>query len=309
MLPLYPRALPGRAPKTAPDGFRVSKTPLLSKEGCPGGCRGGVVPLRATDFAKRSLPLVVAAVLFGAAAASAAQVRDFRVLSLDPSGQRVTRNMRGVEVPNNSLNRLSTISEAQVRYPDPLTACGPVALLNILVWYEKYGLIEPDARHADTTRYKKALFREIDRRLAEISGRRRAAGGGTRNADAAIVLDRIVSERSGGRIRIHTDYIPAPIELGDLLESMPNFRAGYLTVHPLDHRTGELRNLHAATLIRADRAGYLTVGTWGDKYRGLLRRRGGHQWLIPGGPDQFDLRVEGLLRFTPFRPAKAHAGR
>lgn len=216
--------------------------------------------------------------------------------------------INGTERKNNALNRLSILSENQYSYPDPESGCGPTAMLNILVWYEKYGLIQPTNRDADTERYKQLFFKEIDQRLNKKSGSNRADQEGTNNMDAAMVMDELVNERSNGRLRVHTDYMTAPLKLADFLEIMPNFRAGYLIVRPKEPETGELKGLHAVTVIRADRAGYITFGSWGEIYRGLLKKRDDAQWFIPQDSKQLEFKVVGLMRFIPFEPTVA-AGR
>ncbi|MEM8868303.1 MAG: hypothetical protein AAGC73_08545 [Verrucomicrobiota bacterium] len=219
-------------------------------------------------------------------------------------------NMLGSEIPNNSLNRLSILSEDQYDYPKPMSGCGPTAMLNILIWYEKYGLIDSMNRDSNTKRYKQTFFREIDARLTAQAGKARDELEGTSNYDAAMVMDAIVKERSGGKLRLHTDFMTAPLKLSDMLKTMPNYRAGYLIVYPKDPRTGELLGLHAVTLIRADRAGYISVGSWGLMYRGLLKQRGQDQWLVTqqdGNTVKF--KVVGMMRFIPFQPESAHASR
>ena len=187
----------------------------------------------------------------------------------------------GRERINNSLNRLSMISENQQNYPQPESGCAPTAMLNILVWYEKFGLIEPFTRESNPGTYKQKLFREIDRRLTRKAGHTRTETIGSASGHVAIVMDEMVRDQSGDQLRIQTEHVEPPLQLKDLLETMPNFRAGYLMVNPKNPKTGELMQSHAVTLIRADRAGYLTLGTWGQIYRGLLRRRSDGQWFVP----------------------------
>jgi len=213
------------------------------------------------------------------------------------------RTIRGIECTNNSLNRLSMRSENQKSYPTPESGCGPTTMLNILIWYEKYGLIQPSNREADPARYKSKLFQKIDQRLTQQSGVRRTATTGVNHIDTAIVMDSIIRERSGDTMRIHTDTIIAPLKLSDFLETMPHFRSGYVIVTYEDPNTGQLLNNHAATVIRADRAGYITLATWGQVYRGRLSTRGDGQWFIPQDPIHFELKVRGLTRFIPFRPS------
>ncbi len=242
-----------------------------------------------------------------ASAGRALVERDFQVVEQGKHKQSgemrfYLRTLRGTECANNSLNRLSMLSEDQQNYPSPESGCGPTAMLNILVWYEKYGLVEPYYRDAELSLYKYKLFREIDRRLAKQAGMIRTEETGINNMDAAMVMDAIVRQRSKGEVHIHTDAIAAPLKLSDCLETMPNFRSGYLIVTPKDRNTGKLLNDHAATLIRADRAGYITLATWGKRYRGLLKKRADGQWFIPQDPTHMELKVHGLTRFIPFRP-------
>jgi len=233
------------------------------------------------------------------------QLRNFDFQVLTPSaeaGKADIETLLGNERRNNSQNRLSIISESQYDYPEPESGCGPTALLNTLVWYEKYGLIEPLFHEADPEIYKQRLFAEIDRRILSKSGISRSQLKGSRNTDIAMVLDDIVQQQSGGKLRVHFDYLPALLRLEDLLYTMPNFRTGYLLGYPKTASGETMPVLHAVTLIRADRAGYVTLGTWGEKYRGLLRMRGGEQWFIPQAPHKTEIKIVALMRFIPFEP-------
>ena len=258
----------------------------------------------------RSLFILIYAALYSSFAAhSQSQLEnyDFQVIvPTDDPNEAAVQKIRGNERKNNAQNRLSIPSESQYNYPEPVSGCGPIALLNTLMWYEKYGLIEPLFREADVQTYKDQLFAEIDRRILASSGIPRSEQKGSRNMDIAMVLDDIVKEQSGGRLRVHFDYLSAPLQLKDLLHTMPNFRTGYLLGYPKDPAAGETTSaLHAVTLIRADRAGYVTLATWGEKYRGLLRKRGNEQWFIPQAPHTIEIKIVGLLRFIPFEPITA----
>ncbi|CAA6676365.1 MULTISPECIES: hypothetical protein [unclassified Lentimonas] len=233
--------------------------------------------------------------------------RDFKIVEREQNKDTGTfqfyrRTLRGTERTNNSMNRLSMLSEDQGKYPTPQSACGPTAMLNILVWYEKYGLIQPSFRDANTENYKFKLFREIDSRLSKQTGSVRTEENGVSDLDTAMVMDAIVRENSKNEVRIHTDIIKAPLKLNDLIDTMQNFRSGYLIVTPKSHSTGKMLNDHAATLIRADRSGYITLATWGQLYRGLLKKRPDGQWFIPQDPTHMELKVQAMMRFIPFRP-------
>ena len=125
---------------------------------------------------------------------------------------------------------------------------------------------------------------------------------GVRDLDTAIIMDQIVKERTKGKVRIHTDIVEAPLTLTDCLETTKNFRAGYLLVVPKELVSGKLLDSHAAVIIRTDRAGYITLATWGKLYRGLLRERNGEQWFIPQNPNHMELKLTALMRFIPYRP-------
>ena len=215
----------------------------------------------------------------------------------------------GAECRNNSLNRLSLLSENQNDYPIPSSGCGPTALLNIMVWYEKYGLIPPFYREANPQYYKQSLFREIDDRLNKHSRRPRNDINGTNTLSIAVIIDEMIREQSKGRIRVHMDYMKAPLKLDDFLDSMPNFRAGYLVVQPYEADGTKAGAQHAATFIRADRSGYITLATWGEIYRGLLKKRAGRQRFIPQDPEHRELEIIALFRFTPFKPATTASSR
>ena len=83
---------------------------------------------------------------FGIQAQAQSQLRDYDFQVVVPSAARdqaLVQTIRGTERKNNSLNRLSIISESQYDYPEPESGCEPAPLLTILVWYKRYGLIEP----------------------------------------------------------------------------------------------------------------------------------------------------------------------
>lgn len=234
----------------------------------------------------------------------------FEVIERKPNSEQGDGDYRlhrifGNERTNNALNRLSIISENQYDYPVPESGCGPIAMLNILVWYQKFGLIQPISRQSDALNYKHELFNKIDTRLAQTVGESRSPEDGTALLHVAIVMDTLVNEYSGGKVRIHTDQFVTPLSLNDFMQVMPNFRAGYLVVRPKDPNTGQLLNFHAVTVIRVDRAGYITLGTWGQVYRGILKKRGDEQWFIPQDPKQMELQITALFRFIPFEPVTA----
>ncbi len=234
------------------------------------------------------------------------EVREFQTIISRKEGKTteyLLQTTNGTEQINpNPLNRLSILSEDQTHYPIPESGCGPTAMLSILIWYEKFGLIDPYFRDANLRKYKLKSFIEIDLRLAKQAGRMRTEELGTLGLDTAIVMDSIVKDRSKGALRIHTDIIDVPLKISDCLDTTKGFRSGYLVVDPKDKITGEFLGDHAAVFIRSDRTGLITLGTWGQHYHGRLKKRADGQWFIPQNQEHMELKVKGLMRFIPYTP-------
>lgn len=138
--------------------------------------------------------------------------------------------------------------------------------------------------------YKLEFFNEIDRRISKKSNRERTDELGTNTLDGAIVMGDLVQELSNGTLRLQTKSISPPLKLKHFLQMIPNFRSGYMLVLPKNRSTDDMLLPHAVTFIRADRAGYITFGTWGKVYRGALKKRGVEQWFIPTEPINLNLR-------------------
>jgi hypothetical protein len=232
-------------------------------------------------------------------------VQDFRVIERRIVGGNefyLSQITKGVELYNNSQHRLSIVSENQSDYPVPQSGCGPTAMLSILMWYEDYGIIKSLNRDMTLRHYKLSLFREIDNHLMKQAGIKRTEKMGVRNLDIAVTMDFMFEARSRRNVRIHTELKPEPIRLRDFLRTTLNFRSGLLIVAPKDPHTGELMNTHATVVIHADKKGYITLGTWGQLYRGLLEERSDGQWFIPQDPNHMELKIRELILFIPFQP-------
>ena len=254
---------------------------------------------------KKVLSRIFCAFLMILACELSSEVSHFQVVKSEKNGANSNyslHTLKGSERMNYGFNRLSMLSENQAHYPTPESGCGPTAMLNILIWYEKFGLIPPLYRDANPLDYKSKLFNEIDRRLVEQSGTTRTQNLGVKNLDTAIVMDLIVSQRTKGTVRIHTDFIKAPLKLGDFFETTKNFRSGYLIVKPKDLETDQFLDDHVAAIVHADRTGYITLATWGNYYRGRLQKRYDGQWFVSQDAVQIELKVKALTRFIPFRP-------
>ena len=232
-------------------------------------------------------------------------VQDFRVIERKILGGNefyLSHMMKGVELYNDSQHRLRIVSENQSNYPVPQSGCGPAAMLSILMWYEDYGIIKSLNREMTLRHYKLSLFREIDNHLMRQAGVNRTENIGVRNLDIAVTMDFMFEARSRGNVRIHTEINPEPLKLRDFLRTTLNFRSGLLIVAPKDPQTDEFMNTHATVVIDADKKGYITLGTWGQLYRGLLEERSDGQWFIPQDPNQMELKIRELILFIPFQP-------
>lgn len=259
-------------------------------------------------------PLILGLLSCWLAQGLSASSQNFQIVieRVDPESQSVSyflEEISGTERRNNALNRSALLSEDQFDYPTPISGCGPTAMLNILIWYEKYGLIPPAQRHSNPKIYKLKLFKEIDQKLTDLAGQRRSDEQGIIGPHAAMVMDQIVKQRSNGKLRIHTELHAPPLKTKVFTDLNSNFRAACLIVIPKSKTSGKLLDAHATTFIRADRSGVITLGTWGELYRGRLKMRGEEQWFIPQNSEHLELKVLFLQAYTPFKPALADAGR
>jgi len=212
--------------------------------------------------------------------------------------------MDGTERTLRAAARGAILSEDQSDYPEPESGCGPTALLNLYIWYSKFGLVEESVRHAEPERYKRLKFAEIDRRMREVQKQSRTEAGGTNVLETIVVLDALVRSDAPKPTRIHYRILEPPLHTRDFLALNRNFRAGLLSVRPKDLETGELLANHVVLVTRTDRTGKITVANWGEHVHGRLIQRGDHQWFVPDNPDQNELRINRLTQLIPFTPRK-----
>jgi len=210
--------------------------------------------------------------------------------------------MEGAERSLRAAARGAILSENQGEYPEPESGCGPTALLNLYIWYSKFGLVKESVRHAEPDQYKQLKFAEIDRRMREVQKQSRTEAGGTNVLETIVVLDALVQAYAPRPTRIHYRILEPPLATRDFLKLNRNFRAGLLSVRPKDLETGELLDNHAVLVIRTDRTGKITVANWGEHVHGRLVRRGEHQWFVPDSADQNELRINRLTELIPFTP-------
>jgi hypothetical protein len=194
------------------------------------------------------------------------------------------------------------LSENQSNYPTPQSGCGPTALLNLYVWYSKFGLIQESVKHSDPIRYKQNKFAQIDRKIAEIQGQARSPINGTNILENVIAIDELVQADSRAPIRMHFEYATPPLNTKDFTNLSRNYRAGILTVRPKDPTTGRLMGNHAVLVIRGDTSGKISIANWGDFSHGSLVQKADGQWFIPDDPTQHELRINRLTTLIPFTP-------
>jgi hypothetical protein len=210
--------------------------------------------------------------------------------------------MQGSErIIQNDIRRYF-LSENQNDYPTPESGCGPTALLNLYIWYTKFGLIQESIRHSDPEHYKQLKFRQIDRKIAEIQGHARDLSTGTNTLEQVMAIDEIVQANSSTPLRIHFEFKSAPLNTQDFIHLSRNYRAGILAVRPKDPKTGLLMGNHAVLVIRGDTSGKISIANWGDFSHGRLVQKSDGQWFIPDNPTQHELLIEQLTTLIPFTP-------
>lgn len=194
------------------------------------------------------------------------------------------------------------LSENQNDYPKSTSGCGPTALLNLYIWYTKFGLLKESIKHSDPNSYKQLKFRQIDRKIAEIQGHSRSPVTGTNSLEQVLAIDEICQASSKTPLRIHFEYTLPPLRNQDFINLSRNYRAGILSVQPKDPRTGRLMNYHAVLAIRGDTDGKITLANWGDFTHGRLIQKSDGQWFIPDDPTQHQLKIVRLTTLIPFTP-------
>ncbi|MGB0744367.1 MAG: hypothetical protein ACPGSB_07555, partial [Opitutales bacterium] len=209
----------------------------------------------------------------------------------------------GREIKKRGDARRYFISENQADYPEPESGCGPTALLNLYIWYTKFGLLEESIKHADFETYKQLKFKEIDRKLLDIQRISRSELGGTNTLAAIVAMDELIQKYSKNKnTRLHFEIKKPPLSHKDFIGISRNYRAGILSVHPKDKRTGKLEGNHAVLCIRSDTSGRITVANWGTYSHGRLVNRPDGQWFVPGNPDEHEMRINNLAVLVPFTP-------
>jgi hypothetical protein len=213
------------------------------------------------------------------------------------------KGMQGTEIPMRGDARRHFISENQSDYPEPKSGCGPTALLNLFVWYTKFGLLKESITHSNPETYKQLKFKQIDRILLDIQRQSRTRIGGTNTLAGIVAMDELVQQYSTRtNTRLHFEIKRPPLHQQDFTELSRNYRAGILSVRPKDKQSGELLDNHAVLCIQGDRSGMITLANWGEFSHGRIVTRPDGQWFLPSNPDQYELRINNLTTLIPFIP-------
>ncbi len=213
------------------------------------------------------------------------------------------RGMHGSERANPFDNRFSILSENQRNYPVPESGCGPIALLNLFIWYKTNGLLEESVRYADPELYKQHTFKRIDQKIAEIKGHSRTPAHGTNVLEQVVAIDELAQEHSRAPIRIHFEIKNAPLTATDFLNIAHHHRFGILSGRPRAPDSTTLRGYHAVLVVRGDTAGTITIANWGTFQHGLLINRPDGQWFVPDDATQYEMLLSQLVTLIPFTPA------
>lgn len=213
--------------------------------------------------------------------------------------------MSGTEPTHHSAIRGHFVSENQQDYPQPEGGCGPTALLNLYIWYKKFGLLPEPQAHADPRRYKLLKFEQIDRSIRRIQGDPALREEGTNSLEQMIALDEIVRTESAGQLRIHAEFKSPPLQTQDFLALNRHYRAGILSLQIKDPKSLAMLGYHAALVVRCDRTGKITLANWGGFSHGRLVKRNAQQWFVPDDTEQHEFLVLQLTSIIPFIPDSA----
>ncbi len=212
------------------------------------------------------------------------------------------KGMHGSESVLKIEARRYFISEDQGNYPEPQSGCGPTALLNLYIWYTKFGLLHESIKHSDPTRYKQLKFSQIDRKLLSIQRESRTRHGGTNTLSAIVAMDELVQQYAKHPTRLHFEIKAPPLRYTDFRDLSRNYRVGILSVRPKDPKTGRLMGNHAVLCIRGDNAGMITIANWGKFSHGFLQERDDGQWFVPKNASEHEMRINSLTTLIPFQP-------
>ncbi|MFQ3243053.1 MAG: hypothetical protein ACI9JZ_002762 [Lentimonas sp.] len=220
----------------------------------------------------------------------------------DRSYDFLRKGMQGSESVLRQDARRYFISENQSDYREPESGCGPTALLNLYVWYTKFGLLKESIKYADPIRYKRGKFNEIDRAILSVLRESRNSHGGTNVLEQIVALDQVVQANGRDPLRLHFEIKRPPLVMNDFLTLSRNYRAGLMSVRPKDPMTGQLMGNHAVLVIRGDTSGKISIANWGGFSHGRLVKKKDGQWFIPDDRSQHELRINALTTLIPFVP-------
>lgn len=236
------------------------------------------------------------------------QIEEFSVVeAVEVAGERVefrvirTRGREVIGAKQGARRRVPAMD--QNNFPEPESACGPIAMLNWMLWLEQQRVL-PLSFSTDVEARAQSLYPEIESTLEDLRhAPDRSLRGPTSIREIAAGMDRLVKSRSDGAIRMHAQPVEVPLKVVDVLESTKTFRCGILIVRIVeDEKSGELGEYHAVSLISGDRGGGLMINNWGVQVYGQLRNERGGQFFRAQNAEHPTLKVEGAMFFVPFEP-------
>ena len=214
-----------------------------------------------------------------------------------------SRGAFGTEIVNRyGDSRRYVPSEDQRHYPEAESGCGPAAILNWILWYQDFHVLQPPEARMGRDEQRWRSYVRIEEEIFRLRGGNVShLRGSTTHLEIISAFDRTVNLMSAGNLRLHFEIFPAPVNVEQLVRFTTGFRAAILIVEPINPRTGEAGGLHAVSAAAGDRAGYIMVSNWGGKLHGPLRIEGGEQYFYPNDEGEWPLRIHRLITFIPIQ--------
>lgn len=213
----------------------------------------------------------------------------------------------GAELPGHSGNaRRRVPARDQLDFADPEADCGPVAMLNWLLWLGQERKLElPPAD--PPAGLDQDLYGRIKTVLEELRGEvDTQPEAGVTAAEMALVMDRLADTFSAGRLRFQFQMMEAPLKVSRLFQFTEGFRCGILISRVVEE-DGKPGEFHAVNLIAVDRRGGVMINNWGEQVFGYLRNEPEGQFFRAENTDHPALKIESAICLVPFQPAGAVA--
>ncbi len=234
----------------------------------------------------------------------------FSVLEAVREGTEIrfqSRRMQGVELTGSRADARRRVPSMNQRdFPEPESGCGPIAIVNWLLWMQNEGILRKPMEGSNDWVLAHYNFRSVEREIFGLRGERSdRLRGGSNILEIAAAMDRIVYQLSAGAIRMHNERFDAPIRVNDWVQFTRGHRVGILVCRIVeDPATRRLGGYHAVSLVAGDRGGGVMLNNWGEQVYGVLRNERDGQFFYPENVSQPPLKVEYAVCFIPFRPAE-----